>query len=71
MIRSFLYVLKDYAEEGFFEKEKFAIPKFDAITNTWRFSWRSDMLNYYDPNNFHQLVSSYISLKNIIYYIKD
>ena len=60
-MKGLLYALKDYAEEGFSEMEKFAICEFDAIKEEWSIFWREDMLDYYDQDNFNRLVIAYTS----------
>lgn len=59
LMKSVLYAVKDYAEEGQFEMKQFAIPSLDPVKNEWTFTWREDKEAYFDQNNFDLLVLSY------------
>ena len=59
-------MVKDYAEEGHSEMDKFAIPSFDEVTGRWKFTWREDKKGYFNQDNFNQLVISYIELEKTL-----
>ena len=65
-IKGLLYALKDYAEEGFSEMEKFAIPYLDEVNKEWTFIWREEMNYCFDQTNFDLLIIAYASLKSMI-----
>ena len=61
-MKSLLYVLKNYAEEGHSEMEEFAIPSFDDVTNKWKFTWREEKNEYFSQDYFNRLMFSYACL---------
>lgn len=57
-----IYCLNDYAQEGITEMEKFANAVYNRETKAWTYTWRDDMAEYFNDDNFKQLTFSHSNL---------